>query len=123
MIEIGLHQSVPSKSLEWLHLLTMIHPQNSLIGHSDSAEPIYVNTQKWGWELVDPFPDAGTLMWNSKELLLRGCFLALRTGWDMKNRRSIERREIHFQSPKAEPNYTYMNKSVGESVGERLRRV
>jgi hypothetical protein len=64
MIEVGLHQSVPSKSLEWLHLLTMIHPQNSLIGHSDSAEPVCVNTQKWGWALVDPFPDAGTLMWK-----------------------------------------------------------
>jgi hypothetical protein len=49
----------------------MIHPQNSLIGHSDSAEPVYVNTKKWGWAFIDPFPDAGTLVWNSKELLLR----------------------------------------------------
>tara|TARA_B100000378_G_C17769151_1_gene316011 strand:+ start:213 stop:518 length:306 start_codon:yes stop_codon:yes gene_type:complete len=96
----------------------MIHPQNSLIGHSDSAATVYANTQKWGWALVDPFPDAGSLVWNSKELLLRGCFLELRTGRDMKNRRSIERRKIQLQSSKDEPNYTYMNKSVGESVGE-----
>ncbi|WP_157075037.1 hypothetical protein [Erythrobacter sp. AP23] len=83
MIEVGLHHSVPSKLLEWLHLLTIIHPQYSLIAHSDSASSAYVNTKKWGWALIDPLPRAETLVRNSTEPLLKERFLAFRTGWDM----------------------------------------
>ncbi|HAG37669.1 MAG TPA: hypothetical protein DCL34_12795 [Erythrobacter sp.] len=58
----------------------MIHLQNLLIGHSDSAELVYVNTKKWGWALVDPLPDAVTLVWNSNEFPFEGVLLGVSNG-------------------------------------------